>query len=187
MDDVFDIVIDVQNDFMSPYGKLYVPNAKTLVEPIQQHIASLDSRGVLFTYDTHIEQVYANSEEAKQFPIHCIKASDGWQLAIDHSAVTIPKFRLEKGVFNMWQERVLFVHGDNSIIDRDLFFEELLDQGIKRLRFCGVAADYCVKWGIEGALARGFEVSVLADLTMGIERDMKQVVHDDFADRVSLN
>lgn len=186
MDHVFDIVVDVQEDFMRSHGKLYVPGAEQIIQPIQDHIAALDSRGVLFTYDTHIESVYVRSEEAKQFPPHCLKASPGWHLSVDPSVVQVPVFRLEKHVFNMWQEPTLFVEGVTTIIDREEFFEDLLAHGITTLRFCGVAADYCVKWGIEGALDHDFEVQVLGNLTMGIERDMHRVVQEDFAGRVAL-
>lgn len=185
MDHVFDIVVDAQNDFMRPDGKLYVPNADTIIAALQQYIGSLDGQGVLFTFDTHIAGVYEKSEEAKQFPIHCVKPTEGWQLAIDRSVVKVPMFTLEKGVFNMWQQPA-FVHGHNIIIDREEFFEDLLAHGITTLRFSGVAADYCVKWGIEGGLDHGFEVQVIASLTMGIERDMHRVVQDDFAGRVTV-
>jgi nicotinamidase/pyrazinamidase len=51
------------------------------------------------------------------------------------------------------------------------------------VRVTGVAADYCVKWAIDGLLARGFAVEVISDLTVGIERPIEQVVQDDFADQ----
>lgn len=186
MDHVFDIVIDVQNDFMKPDGALYVPGAETIIQPLQNYLANLDGHGVLFTYDTHILSVYETSEEAKQFPPHCLKASYGWELAIDPALASAPKYKLEKGVFNMWEQPVLFVHSPTAILDREVFFAELHEQGITTLRFCGVAADYCVKWAIDGALQREFEVQVIGNLTKGIQRDMHQVVHDEFAGRVTI-
>lgn len=187
MNDVFDLVIDVQNDFMRPDGALYVPGAETIIAPLQQHIATRTSRGILFTYDTHELGVYENSEEAKQFPIHCVRGSPGWQLAIDPG---LGGFTLEKGVFDMWHEPRLLVHG-NDAVDRDVFFDDLAAAGVTTLRLCGVASDYCVKWAIDGALARSFKVHVIAGLTKGIARDMAQVIKDEFGDQevslVSLN
>lgn len=183
MNDIFDLVIDVQNDFMRPDGALYVPEAETIITPLQQHLATLDSRGVLFTYDTHVLGIYEASEEAKDFPIHCVKDTYGWQLAVNPP---IPSRTMEKGVFNMWQEPRLFVRYQDIVVERDMFFNDLRDTDVTTLRVCGVASDYCVKWAIEGAIARSFKVQVIAALTKGIERDIAQVVKDEFGDHVSL-
>ena len=43
-------------------------------------------------------------------------------------------------------------------------------------------ADYCVRWAIEGLVARGFTVDVPQGLTRGIARPIAQVVAEDFAD-----
>lgn len=186
MNDIFDLVIDVQNDFMRPDGALYVPGAETIIAPLQQHLAMLDSRGVLFTYDTHVLGIYEASEEAKQFPIHCVKGSEGWQLAVDRSVLGVDAFTMEKGVFDMWHEPTLSVQGKDGVVDREAFFEYLWSSGVTTLRLCGVASDYCVKWAIDGALVRAFKVQVIAGLTKGIARDMAQVVKDEFGDHVSL-
>lgn len=181
---IFDIYIDVQNDFMRADGKLPVPGAENLVVPIEREIDCLDadSTGALFTFDTHIKEIYATSEEAKQFPIHCERGTEGWQLAINPFHAPVPLYWLEKPVFNMWETpglRVQRMHGIS--MDRDEFFAALKGCGIKILRFRGVAADFCVKWAIDGALERGFEVQVVGYLTAGIERDMEQVIREDFA------
>jgi nicotinamidase/pyrazinamidase len=191
----FDLVIDVQNDFMRPTGKLYVPGAETLIAPLQAHIAAVGgdqdtahSLGIVFTYDTHLPEVYETSEEAKSFPIHCIKDSDGWQLAVDPSVARVPIYKMEKGVFDMWHEpgpMILFYAPPPRIptVDRDLFFHNMQLAGVHKIRVVGVAADYCVEWAIDGLLARGFEVEVIGRLTVGIERTIEQVVADKFADR----
>ena len=46
----------------------------------------------------------------------------------------------------------------------------------------GVAADYCVRWAVEGLIARGFAVTVPAGLTRGIDRQIEVVAAQDFAD-----
>ena len=181
MTETFDIVVDAQNDFMRSNGKLYVPGAEAIIPALQDYIAKLDSRGVLFTYDTHLAEVYATSEEAKQFPIHCIRDSEGWQLAVDPWACPVPIDHIEKGVFDMWKEPSLRVMP--SGVDRETFFERLKTAGVTKVRVTGVAADYCVKWAIDGLVARGFEVEVIGDLTVGITRGIEQVVQDDFADQ----
>ncbi|MEG8025263.1 hypothetical protein QP162_14100 [Sphingomonas aurantiaca] len=47
----------------------------------------------------------------------------------------------------------------------------------------GVAADYCVRWAVEGLVERGFAVTVPAGLTRGIERQIDTVAAEDFAGR----
>ena len=183
MEKTFDIVVDAQNDFMRANGKLYVPGAEAIITPLQDYLANLDSCGVLFTYDTHLVGVYETSEEARQFPIHCIKDSEGWQLAVDPSVVHVPVYTMEKGVFDMWAEPKLFLRHRADSDDREFFFEQLKTAGITKVRVTGVAADYCVKWAIDGLVARGFAVEVIGDLTVGIERPIEQVVQDDFGDQ----
>lgn len=190
MSDTFDIVVDAQNDFMRADGKLYVPGAEAIIPALQAYLTKVDNLGVLFTYDTHLEGVYETSEEAKQFPIHCIKGSEGWQLAIDPSVVRVPVYTMEKGVFDMWKEPTLSVYTDDALSgnpedveDRDVLFKDLKACGVTKVRVTGVAADYCVKWAIDGLLTRGFEVEVMGDLTVGITRGIEQVVQDDFTDQ----
>jgi len=200
MDKLFDIVVDAQNDFMRPDGKLYVPDAEMIIPALNQYIAELtDSVGVLFTFDTHFEDTYPKSEEAKQFPIHCIKNTPGWRLAVDLGMSALPIHTLEKGVFDMWAEPhlkvITVVWTDESVeahpngIDREMFFENLKQAGVSKVRITGVAADYCVKWAIDGLLERGFDVEVVNGLTVGIERQIEQVIQEefpDFADRAVI-
>jgi nicotinamidase/pyrazinamidase len=184
MDHIFDIIVDAQHDFMRSTGKLEVKGAEAIISALQQHVSNLDNRGVLFTYDTHLVGVYEQSEEAKQFPIHCIKDSEGWQLVVDPSTARVPISTLEKGVFDMWHESGLIVRPLG--MDRDAFFADLMAAGVTTLRIAGVAADYCVKWAIDGALARGFAIEVVAGLTVGIERTIEQVIADEFGQAVTV-
>jgi len=186
MNNVFDLVIDAQYDFMRRDGALYVPGAEAIIPSLQDHILGLNSRGVLFTYDTHLRGVYEASEEAKEFPIHCIKGTAGWHLVVDPYVCPVPLHFLEKGVFDMWKEPGLEVDYKDDGKDRDKFFTELKGTGVSKVRVVGVAADYCVKWAIDGLVARGFEVEVVRALTMGIQRDIEQVVQDEFPDHVHI-
>ena len=185
MSETFDIVVDAQSDFMRSTGKLYVPGAEALIPALQDYIAKVDNMGILFTYDTHLAEVYEASEEAKQFPIHCVRDTVGWRLVLDMSVVRVPAYVLEKGVFDMWQEPALSVQAQDNgeVIDREVFFKNLKAAGVTKVRVTGVAADYCVKWAIDGLVARGFEVEVMGELTVGIGRGIEQVVQDDFGNQ----
>ncbi|HEX5184051.1 MAG TPA: cysteine hydrolase [Allosphingosinicella sp.] len=192
--DRFVIVVDAQRDFMAAGGALSVPGADALIAPLRQWLADLDPgeiAGILFTFDTHEREAYAGSAEAAEFPLHCERGQPGWQLVADPDSVDplIPRFRLEKGVFSMWAESDLVVrdmHGGAGR-PRDAFFDDLKRNGIDTITVVGVAADYCVRWAIDGLVARGFRIEVPAALTRGIARQIDTVAAESWpATAVSL-
>jgi nicotinamidase/pyrazinamidase len=185
----FVIVVDTQMDFMAADGALSVAGADALVEPMRDWLEALepaDTAGVLFTFDTHVPEVYAGSAEAKAFPIHCVRGSDGWRNVLDVASLdpAIPAWRIEKGVFDMWAEDGLSIEDardpGGSAFPREAFFAQLKAQGVTDVTVIGVAADYCVRWAIEGLVARGFRVAVPDGLTRGIDRQIAAVVADEF-------
>jgi nicotinamidase/pyrazinamidase len=177
----FVIVVDTQRDFMAMDG--------ALVAPMQEWLAALDpadTAGVLFTFDTHAPDSYAGSPEADAFPIHCVRGSAGWANLLDAGPIdpAIPAWRMEKGVFDMWVEDGLAIEDarDPSAapVPRDFLFSDLKARGIADVTVIGVAADYCVRWAIDGLIARGFRVTVPAALTRGITRTIEEVAASDF-------
>jgi len=186
----FVIVVDMQRDFVASDGALPVAGAQEIVAPVNAWLAALrpaEVAVVLFTADTHVPAIYALSEEAKQFPPHCEVGTPGWALMVDPDVVdaAIPTYRLEKGVFDMWAEPGLVVEriGTADTIDREAFFDGLQARGVEHVEVVGVAADYCVRWAVEGLLARGFRVTVLAGLTRGIVRQIDMVAQEEWAGR----
>ncbi|MEK9209739.1 cysteine hydrolase family protein [Sphingomonas sp. 2378] len=186
----FVVVVDMQRDFVASDGALPVAGAEGIVAPMNAWLASLqpaEVAGVLFTADTHVPAIYALSEEAKQFPPHCEVGTPGWALVVDPNVVdaAIPTYRLEKGVFDMWAEPGLVVEriGTADTTDREALFNGLHAQGVEHVEVVGVAADYCVRWAVEGLLARGFRVTVPAGLTRGIVRQIDMVALEEWTSR----
>ena len=186
----FVVVVDTQKDFMAADGALSVTGADALIEPMRDWLRALqpaDVAGVLFTFDTHSREVYAGSAEAETFPIHCVRGTEGWDNLLDVALLdpAIPAWRIEKGAFDMWAEEGLVIEdaGDPGapVIPRERFFERLKAQGVADVTVIGVAADYCVRWAIEGLAARGFQIEVPEQLTRGIDRQIREVGEDDFA------
>jgi nicotinamidase/pyrazinamidase len=186
----FVIVVDTQWDFMAEGGALSVAGAAALVEPMQRWLSALvpsETAGVLFTFDTHFRETYAASPEAQLFPIHCVRGTEGWANMLDVASIdpAIPAWRIEKGVFDMWAEPGIAIEDARDAtrppIARDTFFKDLAAAGVTDVSVIGVAADYCVRWAVEGLIARDFAVTVPADLTRGIERQIDVVAADDFA------
>jgi nicotinamidase/pyrazinamidase len=181
----FVIVVDAQMDFIARDGALAVAGADGLATPMNAWLAALqpeEVEGILFTFDTHEPEAYAGSAEGGQFPLHCVRGEPGWQLVIDPDVVdpAIPLYRLEKHVFAMWEEpslKVETLRGPPSPPQpRDSFFESLKARGVDEVTVIGVAADYCVRWAIDGLVARGFRVEVPAALTRGIVQQIEAVV-----------
>lgn len=186
----FVVVVDTQWDFMAGAGALSVAGAEQLVEPMQRWLATLapdDVTGILFTFDTHFRETYPASLEAQMFPIHCVRGTQGWGNMLDMAQIdpAIPVHRIEKGVFDMWAEPGLAIENARDAtrptVDREAFFADLARRGIIDVTVIGVAADYCVRWAVDGLLDRGFAVSVAADLTRGIERQIEAVAAEEFA------
>lgn len=185
----FVVVIDTQYDFMMRDGKLPVKDAEMIALGGIKYLASLKAsevEGVLFTFDTHEPEVYAGSPESEAFPIHCVKGQPGWVNVFNADLIdpNIPVYTLEKGVFNMWEEDGVWIQDYGTINtphDRDAFFAALKKEGVTEIEIWGVAADFCVKWAIDGLLERGFNVSIVEYLTAGIERDMDLVVEQEYA------
>lgn len=184
------IVVDTQADFMLPDGALPVPGADHIVGPIANWLATRladNTAAVVFTLDTHFADTYPDTEEALMFPIHCVKDTPGWRNLIDPLTIdpAIPCYALEKGVFDMRAEQDIVLadpRGMAPAAERDAHFKALREAGVRTAIVVGVAADFCVRWAVDGLVARGFTVHVPADLTRGITRSIEQVVADDFAD-----
>lgn len=189
----FVVVVDTQWDFMAAGGALSVVGAEELVAPMQAWLSALtpdEVAGVLFTFDTHFAETYAASPEAQMFPIHCVRGTRGWANMLDVALVdpAIPAWRIEKGVFDMWAEPGLAIEdardANRPTIAREAFFKALAASGVTEVTVIGVAADYCVRWAVDGLLGRGFAVTVPAGLTRGIERQIDAVAGEDFADKI---
>lgn len=182
------VVVDTQADFILPDGALPVPDADAMIGPLREWLKGRrpdDSAAVVFTFDTHDADTYPASAEAALFPIHCIRGTPGWRNLIDPLAIdpAIPCRTLEKGVFDMWAEDDLVLidpRGDAPPTPRDAFFADLHERGVTHAIIVGVAADYCVRWAIDGLVARRFTVTVPEAFTRGIERPIVRVIADDF-------
>ncbi len=176
----FIVVVDTQVDFMIPQSNLYVKGSENIINGLGNYLLNLNPEevsGVLFTYDTHGEE-YHDSEEAKQFPLHCQKGTFGWTNVYDGITrnIGVPVYSVEKGVFDMWEEKNLIIHrGIIPIASRDNFFGSNVSTD-NEIIIVGVAADYCVKWAVNGFVNRGYKVTVLSEFTQGINQSVREAL-----------
>jgi len=126
------VIVDFQNDFILEDGALPVfksdshdkenlprRRSKALIRRFNTYLSELDpnsTSAVLFTFDAHDEKSYAQTREAKLFPPHCIRGTKGYELALDASLIPsqIRTYKLEKGVFDTWEEPVTVLPFDTS-------------------------------------------------------------------------
>ena len=132
------IVVDMQNDFID--GVLGTKEAAAIVENVVKRIENSQNELILFTRDTH-QSDYLTTPEGKKLPVvHCIEATDGWQL--------------NAAVYHAWAQK------DNKIIVPELIdncfnkavfgslelvaFLNDRAQEITEIELLGVCTDICV-------------------------------------------
>ncbi len=140
------VVVDMQNDFVTPGGALVVPEAAATVPAIARLLELARGQGlrVYFTQDTH-------TGDDPEFPIwggHAVEGTWGWEI--------VPELRPAPG------ERVI------RKPRYDAFFATSLDHelrlaGIRTLIVCGTVANVCVLHTAASAALLGYGVVIPTD------------------------
>lgn len=197
---------DMQNGFITKNGNLYVRDAENLINKTNNFlklVKNTDFDYIFIVLDTHFAEEYYLSEEGKQFPIHCVFGSPDWNLSIDVPDLS-HKYYLLKNRFDMWgmndnldihitspSKRVvydsLFYLIDNPInpqlkIERDKFISTIYADNTTTkidVTMIGVASDFCIRYAMEGWLERNAQVTIISDLTKGIEKEIHQVLEEE--------
>ncbi|MEN6518943.1 MAG: hypothetical protein ABFC38_12325 [Methanospirillum sp.] len=197
---------DMQNCFTREDGNLYVEGSREIVAPTNEFLERIGPGAfdlTLIVQDTHFPEAYRDSEESETFPIHCEYGTRDWELSVVVPPMPNTRYLL-KDTYTMWSEDVRrTVRIDDpgrraaygmlfQVVDdpraptertpRDDFLRAvgLGGGGIDvEVTMLGVASDYCVRYAMEGWLARGARVTILHDLTRGIEKEMREVLAED--------
>ena len=93
------IVVDMQKDFID--GSLGTPEAQAIVPAVKDRVleAMEDHWQVIFTKDTHSID-YLKTQEGRNLPVvHCLRGSEGWELAAELQDLSIGCSIFEKGSF----------------------------------------------------------------------------------------
>ncbi len=140
------IVVDMQNDFVKPGGKLLVPTAKDTIPKIKKLLENARSRGVkvFYTKDTH----YPGDPEFKIWGDHVVKGTWGWEivdeLKPEANDIVVEKTRYD-GFYGTPLDDLLRVYG------------------IKYLVITGTVANICVLHTAGSAALRWYKVIVPVD------------------------
>ena len=140
------IVVDMQNDFVKPGGKLYVPTAQATVEPIRRLLGRARRAGVriFYTQDTH----YDKDPEYEIWGEHVKFGTWGWEI--------IDELKPEPGDIVIVKTRY------------DGFYGTPLDDllrvyGVEYTVIVGTVANICVLHTAASAALRWYKVVVPID------------------------
>jgi nicotinamidase/pyrazinamidase len=187
------LVIDMQDDFVSPTGSLSVPGGEGIVPGINALAAHFTH--VILTQDwhpaghislasTHGLKPFTDTVQAPYgiqhlWPDHCLQGSPGAEL---YSALCIPhaELILRKGFRRDIDSYSAFTENDRTTTTGLAAY--LQARGLHRLFFCGLAYDYCVGFSAIAAAQLGFDTWVIEDLCRGIATASIEATNKTFAD-----
>ena len=124
------VVVDMQNDFID--GALGTSEAVAILPRAYELVRNFQGE-VIFTRDTHSES-YLDSAEGKKLPVpHCIKGTDGWEIA---SLLDVERKRLSARTF----DKITF--GSRELAD--YLYKKDKEEGIEEIVIIGICTDICV-------------------------------------------
>jgi nicotinamidase/pyrazinamidase len=177
--------VDTQVDFVRPDGKLYVPDALTLVPNLQALTACAHAAGVriVASADDHVpghRELSARPDFRETFPEHCMRDTPG--------QARIPETRLREPLViepaaedpATLADRVRAHSGD--ILFHKHWFDVFTNANVlpvlavldpRHIVLYGVAQDVCVRYAIEGLLAHrpATRLHVVRDAMKPIDRE----------------
>ncbi len=145
------IVVDMQNDFVRPEGKLFVPDAPATVPKIEALLAFARQHGLftVFTQDTH----YPGDPEFPIWGEHCVAGTWGWQI-VDELAPREGELVLQKRRYDAFY---------GTPLDHELRLRK-----IEQLIICGTVASICVHYTAASAALRWYGVIIPVDATSAL-------------------
>lgn len=163
------IVVDVQNDFASSDGGLYVEAGEQVVPVINAEIERARAVGapVIYTADWHPASTPHFAKDGGIWPVHCV--GDTWGSEF-HPDLVVDGPVVRKGVNGE--------DGYSGFTTRDPVTEEtvptelpslLEDLGVTKVVVAGLATDYCVKSTALDALGRGLATTLLSGAIRAVD------------------
>jgi nicotinamidase/pyrazinamidase len=157
------LVVDVQNDFVDPGGRLCVRDGEAVVPVLNEEIVRAAASGaqVVYTQDWHPEHTPHFERDGGIWPVHCVH--DTWGSAF-HPDLRVSNDVVRKGGggedgYSAFSVRDP-VGGQTSSTVLDSLLRE---REVTRLVIGGLATDYCVVETVVDARMLGYQVEVLRD------------------------
>ncbi|MEQ4575797.1 MAG: bifunctional nicotinamidase/pyrazinamidase [Gammaproteobacteria bacterium] len=175
------VVVDLQPDFM-PGGALPCHEGDAIVPGIARLLSARRYATVVATQDWHppthasfasqypgaepFEVVELHGHPQTLWPDHCVQGTQG--AALDRRVDwTVADLILRKGTREQVDSYSAFRenHGPDGTRPATGLAGWLRERGIAEVHVCGLARDYCVLWTAQDAVAAGFRVRFLWELT----------------------
>ena len=129
------IVIDVQNDFIT--GSLANPEAEKIIPNIKNKIEEYRQKGIpiIFTKDSHCDEVYDKTIEGKFLPIHhCIVGTwghdivDGLSLPTDEIIFKSNFGTIDWDMFDFEDVEIIGVCTDICVISNAIIIKTMIEE-----------------------------------------------------------
>jgi nicotinamidase/pyrazinamidase len=163
------IVVDVQNDFASPTGALYVVGGESIIARVNEEVSAFLTSGQVVTYtqDWHPPRTPHFQTDGGVWPVHCVRHTWGAEL---HPELLVHGHVVRKGVSGE-DGYSGFTVVDPATGDRapTLLAGLLRGYGVTEVTVIGLATDYCVRATALDAVAAGFATTVLRDAIGAVE------------------
>ncbi|KAL0230531.1 hypothetical protein PCE1_004090 [Barthelona sp. PCE] len=182
------IVIDVQNDFASEEGSLFVsggPATVPNINEIMEHEFFAAKNPIIATQDWHPTNhcsFVSNHEGAQLFslktlpngieqvmwPVHCVQNTKGSEY---HPDLNLPTntIHVKKGTLSDIDSYSAFF--DNARANATPLHGILTDLNVKKVICVGIATDYCVKFSALDAVSLGYETHLILNCVAGVAED----------------
>jgi nicotinamidase/pyrazinamidase len=159
------LVVDLQEDFASPNGSLYVPDGDDVLNVINPQILAAREAGALivFTQDWHPPDTPHFKKDGGVWPVHCVRDTPGAELVAGIERDDGDEI-IRKGVGGEDGYSAFSVRDPETGAIGDTGLDALLKRrGIERVVIVGLATDYCVKESGLDSVRLGYETSVLME------------------------
>jgi len=157
------VVVDLQNDFADPSGKLTVAGGEAIIPAVNDAVRSAVDAGafVVVTQDWHPESTPHFAKDGGIWPVHCVAGTWGAEL---HPSFEVPLEapRVRKGANGEDGYSGFTMRDPESGAETPTELEGMLrERDIERVVVCGLATDYCVRATALDAVRLGFAVRLL--------------------------
>ena len=163
------IVVDVQNDFASPDGSLYVRGAEEIIGRINEEISRAQAAAslVAYTQDWHPPSTPHFAKDGGVWPVHCVAGTSG---ADFHAALRVDGPVIRKGSNGEDGYSGFTMRDPVSGRERRTELAGLLsERGVERVVIAGLATDYCVRETALDARRLDYPTTVLTDAVRAVD------------------
>jgi nicotinamidase/pyrazinamidase len=153
------LVVDVQNDFTDPAGRLYVQGGEEIIDAVNVEIAAAIEAGsaVVYSQDWHPESTPHFAKDGGIWPVHCVMDTWGAEL---YARLDVRGPVVRKGSAGEDGYSAFSMRDPLSGATTPTTLQSLLTPTIRRLVIVGLAGDYCVKQTAMDGRRLGYDVVI---------------------------